>query len=215
MPDKDAARGSEIIDKTFVLPESALAKFIIVIGASTGGTEALVTLLGRLPPRMPGIAVVQHMPPVFTKMFADRLNEVLPFKAAEATHGAMVEPGTIHIAPGDRQMTVAKVGGAWQIRLGDSEKVGGHCPAVDVLFDSAAKHAGASAVGIILTGMGGDGAKGLLNMRRRGAYTIGQDESTCVVYGMPKKAFECGGVCRQAALTDIPRVLLSYLAKNA
>ena len=162
---------------------------------------------------MPGIVVVQHMPPVFTKMYADRLNNELPFTVTEGAQGVPVTPGSIHIAPGSNHMTLKRRSTGWVTEIGNDVKVGGHCPAVDVLFESVAEAAGPMAVGIILTGMGADGARGLLSMRRRGAFTIGQDEASSVVYGMPKKAYEFGAVTRQAALNDIPRALLSYLSR--
>jgi two-component system chemotaxis response regulator CheB len=185
---------------------------IVAVGASTGGTEALAKLFRGLPPHMPGIVVVQHMPPVFTKMYADRLNNELEFDVVEAEDNAVVRPGSIHIAPGDRQMYVKRRGNGFVTALGGTEKVSGHCPSVDALFESVAKEAGRLACGIILTGMGADGAMGLLAMRRNGAYTLGQDEGSCVVYGMPKKAFECGAVVKQASLEDIPKHLVAHLA---
>ena len=196
------------------LPDSVVQSNIIAIGASTGGTEALVQLFKLLPETMPGMVVVQHMPPVFTKMYAQRLDNDLPFEVVEAQDNVLIKPCSVHIAPGDRQLMIKRCGNLFYTSLGNSEKVSGHCPSVDVLFESVSKEAGDLAVGIILTGMGADGAKGLASMRAKGAFTIGQDEASCVVYGMPQKAFEYGGVVKQAALLDIPKVLVTHLANK-
>ena len=178
---------------------------IVAIGASTGGTEAILAVVKEYGPDIPGIVVVQHMPPGFTAMYAKRVNDLCRIRAKEAETGDRVMPGQILIAPGgDRHMQLVKVNGCYQVECKKGPKVNGHCPSVDVLFDSVAKVAGNKAVGIILTGMGGDGAKGLLAMRRAGARTIGQDESTCVVYGMPKVAYDIGAVEHQEKLSDIP-----------
>ena len=177
---------------------------IVAIGASTGGTEAICEVTKGFGTDIPGIVVVQHMPPGFTDMYAKRLNNQFPLKVKEAETGDKVLPGTMLIAPGgDRHMRLIKVNGEYQVECRHAPKVNGHCPSVEVLFDSVAKTAGKNAVGIILTGMGGDGAKGLLAMRRAGARTIGQDESTCVVYGMPKVAYDIGAVEYQEKLSDI------------
>lgn len=177
---------------------------IVAIGASTGGTEAICEVTKGFDTDIPGIVVVQHMPPGFTDMYAKRLNNQFPLKVKEAETGDKVLPGTMLIAPGgDRHMRLIKVNGEYQVECRRAPKVNGHCPSVEVLFDSVAKTAGKNAVGIILTGMGGDGAKGLLAMRRAGARTIGQDESTCVVYGMPKVAYDIGAVEYQEKLSDI------------
>jgi len=184
---------------------------LIVIGSSTGGTEAVYNLLQQLPPTVPGILVVQHIPPVFSRMFAERLNNQTKLRVKEAQRGDYVEPGKVFIAPGDQHMRIKKVGTKYKIEVFQGEKVSGHCPSVDVLFDSVAREAGSKAIGIILTGMGYDGAKGLLSMRRKGARTIGQDEQSSVVYGMPKVAFEVGAVEKQASLSNIPQVLSTML----
>lgn len=184
---------------------------LIAIGASTGGTEALYNILKMLPPITPGIVVVQHIPPVFSRMFAERLNGSTPFRVKEAKTGDMVEQGQVLIAPGDRHMKIRKVGDRYRIECIEGDRVNGHCPSVDVLFESVAKAAGDQAIGIILTGMGYDGAKGLLSMKRKGARTIGQDEKTSVVYGMPKVAYEIGAVEKQAALTNIAHTIFAML----
>lgn len=150
-----------------------------------------------------GTVIVQHMPPGFTKMYAERLNNQCRVVVREAKTGDRVVPGQVLIAPGDAHMRLLKVNGEYQVECRSGPKVNGHCPSVDVLFESVAKAAGAGAVGIILTGMGNDGAKGLLEMRRAGAKTIGQNEASCIVYGMPKAAYDIGAVQQQAELTQI------------
>lgn len=187
---------------------------LVAIGASTGGTEAITTVLKEFGPDIPGTVVVQHMPAGFTGMFAGRLNDVCRVNVKEAKNGDKIVPGQVLIAPGgDAHMRVKRVGDGLQVEIKQGPKVNGHCPAVDVLFDSVAQTVEDGAIGIILTGMGGDGAKGLLSMRKAGAVTIGQDESTCVVYGMPKVAYEMGGVQYQDKLTDIGKRVYSILGK--
>ena len=185
-------------------PSVKRGNLIVAIGASTGGTEATSAVVRQYGPDIPGIVCVQHMPPGFTQMYAKRLDNECRFQVKEAETGDRVLPGRMLIAPGgDRHMHLVKVGTGYQVEIKAGPKVNGHCPSVDVLFDSVAKAAGADALGIILTGMGGDGAKGLLAMRKAGARTIGQDESTCVVYGMPKVAYDLGAVEYQEKLSDI------------
>ena len=187
---------------------------IVAIGASTGGTEAIFEVAKDFGTDIPGVVVVQHMPPGFTSMYAKRLNDQCRIQVKEAETGDRVLPGHMLIAPGgDRHMRLLKVNGVYQVECKAGPRVNGHCPSVDVLFDSVAKSAGANAVGIILTGMGGDGAKGLLEMRKAGARTIGQDESTCVVYGMPKVAYDIGAVERQEKLSDIAKKTYAVLNK--
>ena len=183
---------------------SSKKNLLVAIGASTGGTEAIFNVVKDYGTDIPGIVCVQHMPPGFTAMYAKRLNDQCRIRVKEAETGDRVMPGHMLIAPGgDRHMHLVKVGDGYQVEVKPGPKVNGHCPSVEVLFESVAKAAGASAVGIILTGMGGDGAKGLLSMRKAGARTIGQDESTCVVYGMPKVAYDLGAVEYQEKLSDI------------
>lgn len=184
---------------------------VIAIGSSTGGTEALSSLLKALPEDMPGILIVQHIPPVFSKMFADRVNNQSRLTAKEAENGDYVEQGKVLIAPGGKHMRMIKAGARYRVEVYEGDKVNGHCPSVDVLFESVAKVAREHAVGIILTGMGYDGAKGLLSIRRKGGRTIGQDERSSVVYGMPKVAYDIGAVERQAALEKIPQILFAML----
>ncbi|SMC35858.1 protein-glutamate methylesterase/protein-glutamine glutaminase [Papillibacter cinnamivorans] len=187
---------------------------IIAIGASTGGTEALLSVLKALPGDMPGIVVVQHMPPVFTKLFAQRLDNTVALHVKEAQTGDAVVQGSVLIAPGNNHMVLERSGSGYRVRCFEGEKVNGHCPSADVLFHSVAQTAKGDALGVILTGMGGDGAKGLLEMRVNGARTIGQDEKSCVVYGMPKVAFQLGAVEKQASLGDIPEEICSLLAEQ-
>lgn len=184
---------------------------ILAIGASTGGTEALYSVIKALPPNTPGIVVVQHIPPVFSRMFAERLNKQTSLQVKEAENGDYVEQGRVLIAPGDRHIRIKKAGTKYRIECFEGERVNGHCPSVDVLFESVAKEAAGNAIGIILTGMGYDGAKGLLAMKRKGAMTIGQDEKSSVVYGMPKVAFDIGAVDRQASLEQIPQLIFKML----
>ncbi|NLK69485.1 MAG: chemotaxis response regulator protein-glutamate methylesterase [Clostridiaceae bacterium] len=184
---------------------------IIAIGASTGGTEAINNVLEQLPPSVPGIVVVQHIPPKFSRMFAERLNDTIALEVREASTGDYLQKGHVLVAPGDQHMRIKRIGDKYKVECFKGEKVNGHCPSVDVLFESVAKEAGSRAIGIILTGMGYDGAKGLLSMRKKGARTIGQDEESSVVYGMPKVAYNIGAVEKQAALHQIPRIIYSML----
>lgn len=184
---------------------------VIAIGASTGGTEATLTVLKDLPANTPGIVVVQHMPAGFTKMYAERLNKLCKMEVAEAKNGDIIMPGKVLIAPGEYQMSVVKSGSCYAVRCVQGEKVSGHCPSVDVLFNSVAETVKGSSIGIIMTGMGKDGAAGLLKMRKNGAYTIGQDKESCVVYGMPMVAFNIGAVAVQASCENIADVLLRHL----
>lgn len=186
-------------------------EMIIAIGASTGGTEAILEVLKDLPRDIPGIVIVQHMPPVFTAMYADRLNDSCNIEVREAKNGDRVLPGRALIAPGSYQMQVLRGPDGYFVKCFEGEKVNGHAPSVDVMFNSVAKQAGKNAIGVILTGMGNDGAKGLLNMRENGAFTIGQDEKSCVVYGMPMVAYNIGAVQKQCPLGSISGVIMDYL----
>ena len=187
---------------------------IIAIGASTGGTEAIFNIIKFFPKDMPGIVVVQHMPPVFTRLYAQRLDSSCPMEVKEAVNGDMVLPGRVLIAPGDYHMKLKKRDGNYFVECAKGQRVNGHCPSVDVLFNSVAEVAGRNAIGIILTGMGSDGAKGLLAMRNKGARTLGQDEKSSVVYGMPKVAFDIGAVEKQASLEAIPQLVFSLLKND-
>lgn len=195
------------------LAHATLNSTLIAIGASTGGTEATLAILKRLPANMPGIVVTQHMPEGFTGMYAERLNRICSMTVTEAKNGDVIRPGHVYIAPGGKQMEVARSGGTYMIQCHPGAKVSGHCPSVDVLFSSVAKNVSINTVGIILTGMGKDGSDGLLKMRQKGAFTIGQDKDSCVVYGMPMVAQNIGAVCVQASLDNIPSVLMNHLKK--
>lgn len=181
---------------------------IIAIAASTGGTEAIFTILQALPADIPGIVIVQHIPPVFSTMFAERLRLQTKLEVREGKTGDFVERGTALLAPGGQNMRIKRSGRRYKIDCSDTQKVNGHCPSADVLFSSVAAAAGPHALGIILTGMGRDGAAGLLAMRNAGARTIGQDEKTSVVYGMPRSAYEIGAVERQLGLQSIAAAII-------
>lgn len=176
---------------------------VIAIGASTGGTEAIYDVISKFEQDIPGVVIVQHMPPGFTNMYANRLNNQCKVVVKEAEDGDKVVPGQVLIAPGDKHMRLRKKGGSYVVECKTGEKVSGHCPSVDVLFQSVAETAGKDAIGVILTGMGRDGAAGLLQMRNAGALTVGQDQASCVVYGMPKEAFNCGAVMYQENIDNI------------
>lgn len=184
---------------------------IIALGASTGGTEATLDVLKRLPANTPGMVVVQHMPVGFTKMYADRLDKSCALSVKEAETGDIIRPGRVLIAPGDKQMRVVKTGTNYTVNCQPGHKVSGHCPSVDVLFNSMAENVRCRMAGIIMTGMGSDGANGLLAMRKKGAFTIGQDKDSCVVYGMPMVAYNIGAVNVQASCENIAGVLIRQL----
>lgn len=188
-------------------------KKVIAIGASTGGTVALKDLLMQMPRNSPGIVIVQHMPANFTGSFAARLDEVCQIDVKEAKNGDQVSIGQALIAPGDYHMVLRRSGANYFVEIGSGQKVSGHKPSVDVLFNSVAKSAGANAVGVILTGMGADGAKGMLAMKNAGARTIAQDEKSCVVFGMPKVAIELGGADQVLPLSKIPQASLDLISQ--
>jgi two-component system chemotaxis response regulator CheB len=184
---------------------------VIAIGASTGGTEAIKEILVKLPPEMPPILIVQHMPQFFTKSFADRLDNLCGLKVKEAENNELLAPGKVLIAPGNKHMILKRSGASYYVEIKDGDLVYHQRPSVEVLFSSVARYAGANAVGIILTGMGKDGAKGLLEMKNAGAYTIAQDEQSCVVYGMPREAVSVGAVIKTVPLDKIPQTLINSL----
>lgn len=186
---------------------------LIAIGASTGGTEATAKILESLPANMPGVVITQHMPETFTKMYAERLDRISKLSVAEAKDGDRILPSTAFVAPGGLQMSVKKDARGYFIHCAPGEKVNGHCPSVGVLFDSVAKCAGSDAIGVILTGMGHDGAHELLHMREAGAFTIGQDHESCVVYGMPMVAYNVGAVMQQLPLDRIADALVRRMSK--
>lgn len=180
---------------------------LIAMGASTGGTEALSAIITRLEPPLPGIVIVQHIPPMFSKLFAERLNSECKLTIKEAASGDVVLPNHVYIAPGAKHMTLTRMGNRYQLECKPGPPVHSVCPSVDVLFDTVADVAGSHALGIILTGIGKDGAAGLLKMRQKGSPTIGQDAATSTVYGMPKSAFDIGAVQQQLPLLSIPQAI--------
>ena len=184
---------------------------IIAIGASTGGTEIILKILKTLPKDSPPILVVQHMPPVFTKMYSQRLHGTCDISVWEAKDGDNLEPGLALIAPGEMQMRLKYENNRYKVSCTKEEPYGGHNPSVDVMFNSVANVAGSKAIGVILTGMGADGAEGLLNMRKKGSYTMGQDEKTSIVYGMPKIAKDIGAVIQQGSPEEISNMLLTKI----
>eukprot|EP01034_Spumella_vulgaris_P033330 gene33331-41129_t len=184
---------------------------VVAIGTSTGGTQALEVVLTSLPRVSPGIVIVQHMPEKFTAAFAERLNSVCEITVKEAQTGDRVTPGRALIAPGGKHMLLRRNGAQYFVEVMDGPLVNRHRPSVDVLFRSVAKCAGSNALGVIMTGMGDDGAAGLLEMRNAGAYTVAQDEASCVVYGMPKEAVKRGGVERTVTLDQIGREIVQQM----
>lgn len=187
---------------------------LVAIGSSTGGTEALRVLLTALPSQIPPILVVQHIPPVFSEAFALRLNSLCSFTVKEAKDGDEVLPNQVLIAPGGFQMEIKKSGQKWVVRVFPGEPVNRHRPSVDVLFDSVVKNYSHESVGVILTGMGADGAQGLLKMKKAGSHTIAQSEKTCVVFGMPKEAIKIGGAAEVLDLDEIPQKLFDGFKKR-
>lgn len=206
-----ATAAMKSIPKPLTLLGNTDKNTIIAIGASTGGTEAILEVVKDLPATTPGIIIVQHMPPVFTNMYAQRLDRCCKMSVKEAQNGDRIEPGKIIIAAGEYHLRLAKDARGYYVKSEPGEKVSGHCPSVDVMFESVAAVAGANAMGIELTGMGADGAKGLLKMRQAGAYTVGQDKDSCVVYGMPMVAFNIGAVQKQLPLSDIGAEIIRHL----
>ena len=196
------------------LNSAKLKSMVIAIGASTGGTEATLTVLKDLPPDTPGIVVVQHMPEGFTKMYAERLDRLCAMRVKEAKSGDAIVRGQVLIAPGgELQTRVVRQGSGFAVTCLPGDKVSGHRPSVDVLFTSVAENVGKNSVGIIMTGMGRDGADGLLKMKKNGAFTIGQDKESCIVYGMPMVAQNIGAVEVQASCDNIAGVLRRHLVK--
>ncbi len=182
---------------------------VLALGASTGGTEALVQVLQGLPANGPATVIVQHMPEHFTRTFAARLDRESAMSVKEAEDGDALRPGTALLAPGNRHMALRRSGATYHVQVKDGPLVSRHRPSVDVLFRSVSRYAGANAIGVILTGMGRDGAQGMKLMHDAGAHTIAQDEASCVVYGMPKEAVEAGGVNRVLPLAEISQAILA------
>jgi len=185
---------------------------LIIVGASTGGTEAIKEFLMPLPPDCPAVMIVQHMPAGFTKSFAQRLNGLCRITVKEAEHGERVLPGYAYIAPGDSHLLLARSGANYVAHLSQEAPVNRHRPSVDVLFDSAAVHGGKNVTGVILTGMGKDGARGMLRMREAGSYNLAQDEQSCIVFGMPKEAIATGGVHEVVPLHSMSQRVMAHLA---
>jgi two-component system chemotaxis response regulator CheB len=186
---------------------------LVLVGASTGGTQAIEALLTRLPADIPPIVIVQHMPPLFTKAFADRLDKTCPMRVIESAGGETLQPGVVYIAPGDRHLVIERHGLKLMTALRDGPAVHYQKPAVDVLFHSAARLQGVPMVAAILTGMGQDGADGLLALRQAGALTLAEDEQSCVVFGMPKEAIARGGACHVVTLFEMPAMVLECIEK--
>ena len=183
---------------------------IVVLGASTGGTEAIRSLLKQLPERFPGMAIVQHMPEGFTKSFANNLNSICKVEVKEAENNDKLYQGRVLIAPGSKHMLLKRVGKEYFVEVKDGPLVNRHRPSVDVLFRSAARYAGQNATALLLTGMGNDGAKGLLELKEAGAHTIAQDETSSVVFGMPKEAIKLGAADKIMPLDRMAGYLTSY-----
>ena len=188
---------------------------VVALGASTGGTEALRTILEAMPPEAPGLLVVQHMPEAFTRAFAERLDRSCRIEVKEAADGDRILDGRALIAPGNRHLLLKRTGGHYAVEVTDGPLVSRHRPSVDVLFRSVAVAAGPNAVGVILTGMGDDGASGLLEMRQAGAATLAQDEDSCVVYGMPREAVERGAVDEVVSLEQMAPAMLRKVGELA
>jgi two-component system, chemotaxis family, protein-glutamate methylesterase/glutaminase len=206
-------RSTEIAKPRVPVKKNTLYKTtdkIIAVGASTGGTEALRFFLKSLPVSCPGVLVTQHMPAGFTKSFADQLNNICDITVSEAVNGDRIMRGCAYIAPGGKHMEMVRSGAKYFIKVRDGELVNRHKPSVDVLFDSVAHHAGQNAVGILMTGMGRDGAQGLLHMKECGSKTIAQDEQSCVVFGMPKEAIKLGAADHILSLQEMPQRVMAY-----
>ena len=200
-------------DGTLPLLRNTLASSekLIIVGASTGGTEAIKEFLVRMPVDSPGILIVQHMPEGFTTSFAKRLDTLCKISVKEAVHGERVLPGHAYIAPGHSHLLLGRSGANYVTQLDQGPPVNRHRPSVDVLFRSAAIHAGKNAVGVILTGMGKDGAAGMLEMKEAGAWNVAQDEASCVVFGMPREAIAVGATHEVGALTELPAMVLNRI----
>ena len=210
------AKRSDLFSKPGVVSKLKTQSNIemIAIGASTGGTEAIASIIRNFPSNSPGVVIVQHMPAGFTKMFADRMNSLCHMRVKEAAHGDAIVPGLVLIAPGGFQLKVMRGNGTLYVDIKPGETVCGHKPSVEVMFESVSKTVGKKSIGVILTGMGRDGAAGLKTLRDTGAHTVGQNEETCIVYGMPKVANELGGVEKELPLDSITEHVLALLKEN-
>ena len=196
------------------LTNAANNGIVVALGASTGGTDALECVLKSFPETMPPVLVVQHMPPVFTKMYSERLDKCCAITVKEAENGDRLRQGLCLIAAGSYHMELKKDAQGYYVKCYQGEKVSGHCPSVDVMFSSVAETAGKKAIGAIMTGMGADGAKGLLKMHQKGAYTIGQDKESCIVYGMPMEAYKLGACSEQQSLANIGKTLCKKITEG-
>jgi len=213
LPSKRAASGAApVLAEVSLLRNPLLStEKLIIIGASTGGTEAIRELLQPLPPDSPGIMIAQHMPAGFTHSFAQRLHGLCRIAVSEAVHGERILPGHAYIAPGGFHLSLGRNGANYVAIVDQTEPVNRHRPSIDVLFNSAAQHAGKNAIGVILTGMGRDGAEGLLRMRQAGAYTLAQDEVSCVVFGMPREAINLGAANEVAPIEEMSQRVMAHL----
>ncbi|SBS35338.1 Chemotaxis response regulator protein-glutamate methylesterase [Marinomonas spartinae] len=205
------ARAKTSTPTSKVVAKQNAANRILAIGASTGGTEAIRDLLQQLPAEQFGVVISQHMPPGFTRTYAERLNRQTGFQVAESQGGEVVKPGTAYIAPGGYHLTLRRKGNLIYTDLALGEKVCGHRPSVDVMFDSVAELIGKTAIAVLLTGMGKDGAQGLKRIKEKGGYTVAQDEASCVVFGMPREAINIGATCSIQALSKMGNHLVSLL----
>lgn len=204
-----------LLQKTYPTPAGLQDERIVAIGTSTGGPRALQEVITKLPGNIPcGVLIVQHMPPGFTKSLADRLNSLSSVTVKEAEHNDVIRPGLVLIAPGDYHMLIEREGGKAVVKLNQNPSIGGHRPAVDPMMESVARVFGSKAIGVILTGMGHDGAKGIQAIKKQNGQTIAEDQSTAVVYGMPKSAIEMGVVDKTAPITGIAAEILRALSKQ-
>lgn len=203
----------DYIEKDYSRVKPLTKTRVIAIGASMGGVEAVEKVLKKLPRGLPPIVITQHMPPVFTTKYAERLNKSCSISVFEGENDMILKNGCAYLAPGAKQMSIKQVGTMFSLIVANGEKISGHCPSVDYLFDSVAKCAKDSAIAVILTGMGSDGAKGLLSIRESGGFTIGQNKETCVVYGMPMVSKKIGAVIKEVPLELVAEIILANLKK--
>ena len=215
LPRQAIVKNGAVVAPTMLRNPLISSEKLLIIGASTGGTEAIKAFLLQMPSDCPGILITQHMPAGFTKSFANRLDSLCQISVKEAVGGERILPGHAYIAPGDKHLLLARSGANYVTQLSDAPPVSRHKPSVDVLFDSAANFGGKNVIGVILTGMGKDGAVGMLNMKEAGAHNFAQNEESCVVYGMPREAVAHGGVHEVAHLNDLPKLVLEYLTANS
>ena len=211
----DSALTKSAVPISFVRPASTTGQCLICIGASTGGIDAIKQILVQMPAECPPIVIVQHLPDLFTRAFAQRMNNLCTISVKEAEHKEKLLAGHAYVTPGHSHITLTRSGGRYSIQLNQDPPFNRHRPSVDVLFNSVAKFADASTVGILLTGMGHDGAAGLLEMKRAGAFTIAQDEDSCVVFGMPRSAIEKGAAAKVLPLKNMPTEIFAYLRSHA